>query len=784
MLHGQPMSCDSPGSAPDTRRATESLLIDTSSVPFDFEVLWTEVDAICQAILGWETSASTCSTQAMASAVTKAYVLVYHLVSHPCVNIPRVHFDGKDQSEGQQALAVYLRFCKVLQNHLTRNVLPRIQGLADSGASLMEVYLQQWRSFLVAVTNLKTVFSSLAPTWNSLGFAENPFERIEDIALNNWAQTILDPNTQRQLRTELAAYVTQERKDGKASRKGRFVTELRDVLAMLPDQGYYKTILESTYLADLRKHYADKAKTLSTKDVYAYAMDALNCIEVESERAGKYLQSNKLAIDQLVNVLVEENMGFFQRSSFADWMGDWKSPELREKVYSMYNLLSRSRRVGLPFLEERFTNSVVEMTAKEIQATVREGGRDGYGSIIRAFLGVIKRLRDAVTDAFHEDACMVEAMENGLRHGLFVGGRDVIDYRALAERLAALFCGTFLPAERRPQEQMSIEDVVCVYFFLPDAEPSAKEVFLVLYQKQLARRLLSDEYNLALEQQALYLLVQVKQSPILFACRTMVRAVSKGVVFAAGTRLNGVDYRTAVLAKGTWPAVPTVSMALPDHLTTALQTLEANAAKSLPGQRIALAAPLSYGVVRMKLPDGAAQPSVLLKLNLLQICLVDQINKRPLWRFEELCEALGCSRKECARALAPFVAVKIIECEMPPTGPSEVKLGAAPVIPAEATQLTLIPEVTQVELLPSPGSSDTLGTKAVTRLHPQAVETCVMKCLKSQGSKSLDAIHEHVSRTLSPNIVTRKDLKAALEKLLAREFVLREEDTRKFRHLP
>lgn len=765
-------------------RATERLLIETTSVPFHFDTLWSEVEATFQSILRWETSAVASATQVIAASVTRAYVLVYHLLSHPCLDPPRVHFDGKDLSEGQQSLAVYLKFRNVLQSHLAKIVLPQVEGDRRGVLPTTEAYVHQWRSFLVAVTNLKTVFSALAPTWVSLGFEENPFEDIEKNALNIWAETVLTAEIQRRIEAELTAYAAGECEGSADACSGEYVRELKDTLAMLPDQTYYTTILERIYVTGLRKHFTHRAHLMRSDGVHFYAAAVLKVFEEESERAGKYLKSKKLAIDQLVSIFVDENIDFFQTSSFADWMGDWKSPETRQQIYCVYNLLSRSRRVGLPLLEERFTAAVVEMTAGDIRKAVMAGAKDGYGSIIHAFLVVIKGLRDVITDAFHEDACMVEAMENGLRNGLFVGGRGVIDYKLLAERLAALSCGAFQPTEMHRQDQLTIEDIVCVYFFLLDSEPSAKEVFLVSYQKQLARRLLSGEYDAQLEQKALSLLVQVKQSPILFACRTMIRAVGEGSIRAACLDADGVSCQVVVLPRGTWPAPQAVDFQIPAHLQSVIDRLGARVSKSLVEQRVTLATALSGGVVRMKLPAGSPLPFVRLHVSLLQMCVLDLLNRRPALAFQELHEALGSLSRDTTAALAPFVAAGIVECALPPTAATTVRLNPRPSFPPGTARLTLIPEVTQVDLLPSPGSADALLGKGALHLHPQAVETRVVQLLKAEGPKALDEIHEHVARVLSPSPVSRADLKVALEKLLAREFVARDDTTKQFKYLP
>jgi hypothetical protein len=236
----------------DLDRSLNELLIDSVSVPFDFPNLWKEVTQKCSSVLKWESVfVGENAAQEMCNTVMDAYALVYHLISHPCSNTPLVKVNGKEIWEGQQIMAVYSLQGAIFEQHLLNTVISAFGN--EDNKSTIQTYVRLWRSFLVAVVNIKTVFSSLADKWCLLGLDDNPLDRTEDIALRKWSTVVLTPNVVAQLRKELRALLAEERTGGYA-RDLSFAVEIKDELSMLPDSTHYRNIVEVDYIRDMCDH--------------------------------------------------------------------------------------------------------------------------------------------------------------------------------------------------------------------------------------------------------------------------------------------------------------------------------------------------------------------------------------------------------------------------------------------------------------------------------------------------------------------------------------------------
>lgn len=766
----------------DLDRSLNDLLIDSVSVPFDFPILWKEVTQKCGSILKWEsTFVGESAAQEMCNTVMDAYALVYHLISHPCNNTPLVKVNGKEIWEGQQIMAVYSLQGAIFEQHLLNNVIS-VFG-QETSSSTIQTYVRLWRSFLVAVVNIKTVFSSLADKWSLLGLEDNPLDRTEDIALRKWSTIVLTPNIVAQLRRELRALLAEERAGGCVPDLS-FAVEIKDELSMLPDSNYYRNIVEVDYIRDMCDHCWSKARATAERDLFEYSKVCLGLIDEELVRAEKFLTNRDHAIDRLIETLVDDRIIVFQSPKASEWLDAVGDAEANVKLQTLFRLLWWSKGKGAPLLEGVFKDSVARNTAAQLGKAVRAAAEltDTYAHIIECFAAIVKKYRCVVKSVFDNNGCMLEAMDDGLRCG-FVSMRSV-NYKKLADRLAA-FSNSILG--RSGATTLQMEDVVSVYYFLPDAENTAKDAFLVSYQAHLAKRLLLHHYDEKREQRAMEQLVQIKQSPILFCCRSMLRTTRNQSIYLGASMVDGVIVNPALLSRGTWPHLPhavTTEATLP-ACSHQIEVANEQCMKRRHGQKIEFSAPYSSTVVRMELPPGAGadKKSVRLKLSFLQACIVDRFNTNTEWTFLDLCNALKVGDGECLSALTPLVKATVLQLGGAPGPTCRVSLGPCNGLVGDVIDLLPL-EFHAFSQSAAAKPREQRAQQSTARANPQRLESQVVHLLKQKGALSAEELMAFLTAAMKPLVVPRGELKRVLEKLIERSFIVRDATHKKFTYSP
>ncbi|KAG5500543.1 hypothetical protein JKF63_03637 [Porcisia hertigi] len=758
------------------------LLIDSVSFPFDFPTLWKEVSSNCSSILQWEANfKGEGAAQAMCNTVMDTHLLVYHLVSHPCSNTPPVKVNGKGVWEGQQIMAVYSLQGSIFENHLLKNVMPSFFQ-ADS-ATVVQTYVRSWRSFLVAVVNIKTIFLSLADKWSLLGLEDSPLERTEDIALKTWSSVVLTPKMVCQLGKELRAIFAAERA-GHSSPDISFAVEIGDELSMLPDSKYYRNILEADYIRDMCDYCVTKVRGVIESDIFAYAKLCLQLIEEESRRAEKFLSSKDHAVDRLVETLVDDRISAFECRRLSECFSSLGQRETNEKLQCVFRFLWWSKSKGAPLMEGIFKESVGQQTSTALSEVVSavSDDTDAYAAVIKCFVSIIRKYRDVVMSVFDYNGCMLEAMDEGLRCG-FTSLRT-LNYKRLADRLAFFFNVILGNAE---STELRLEDVVSVYYFLPDAEDTAKDAFLASYQRYLANRLLLHRYDEVMEQRSMEQLVQIKQSPILFCCRSMLKATSTQSIYVGASSVEGVKVNPVLLSRGMWPSLPhtVVRPGVCDSVVRQIEEAQRICSKRRHGQKIEFSALYSSAVIRMPRPAGssAAGDSVRLRVSFLQMCILDHFNAKSQWTVQELCEHLQVSDEECAFSLKPLTRATVLRLSGAMEPSSIVSIGACDGLISDVMNVMPLEFYSFVHrtVFKSHGHR-TLQSAA--KANPQGMESRIVHTLKQSGPKTTEELMQCLISAMHPVIVSRGELKRVLEKLTERGLLARDNSQRKFVYSP
>ncbi|CCW62285.1 unnamed protein product [Phytomonas sp. EM1] len=784
-------------------QAIDNLLIDTASTPLDFLETCEHVMDICKKAFAWSLCKEAVSPQVVVDNIATAYLLVYHLVSHPCSNIPDATPKSGQVMESQQLYLVHEKMKTIIEQHLVDKVLPKFHSCLASHDLIIELYVEQWKFFLVCVANLKAIFSYLLQVYNSIEHPDNTLKNTEDTALLKWSDIILTEEIQQYLAHELLDLAAENRQNENVleykessfsveshnhlysemnelasqttavnpdqCNKASYVSEVRDALVILPNLEFYRTIIEDNYICEMCHYYTTESARLERLGIYEYSIRGLKLIEKETEQAGQYLLSKRVALDRLVDVFVDQHELFFEASPLGKWLGE-NYESNQDKILSVYKLLSLSENVGIPFIESLFTKTVTNLIASEIERVIMATGGDTYGRIIHSFLGIVKQLKSLVADVFFSNVGMIEAMETGIRQSILQCSEST-NFKSLAKRLASLSSDALIRSKDEADATLTIEDIVCVYYFLPDVEPSVKETFLIEYQNRLARRLLFEEYDLSREKRVLSLLAQVQQSQTLFFCRSMIKDIDTEVARLKSFVKDGIAVSPTMISGGMWPPLPTIDPRLPEPLDKIVQQSHQEAVQKHFRCQVKLSAGFSSGILVVNFPK---KPSFRLRVSLLQLRITLCFNTKAEWRLSDLCERIGCSETECCSSLEPLIKRTILQSVYPLEAISVIRVGTFRKINF-SNDLNLIPDTSREPLILLTNSNTNGTTDTKPQLSSYAIESRIVQLLKSKGPQPLDQLLQHLNDIFHPLQVSVLELKKQLEGLLSRRFIERDE---------
>ncbi|CCW68623.1 unnamed protein product [Phytomonas sp. Hart1] len=783
-----------------------NLLIDNVSTPLDFVETCEHVTTICKQTFSWSLCEEVVSPQVIVNNITTAYILVYHLVSHPCSNIPDTIPEHAQIIEGQQIYLVYENMKTMIGQHLIDKVLPKFCLCLTSRDSIIELYVQQWKFFLVCVVNLKAIFSSLLQCYNSMEHTENKLKNTEDTALLKWSDIILTEEVQEYLSHEFLDLATENRYNVNGLKhqnhsldfvespetlhfydanelasptdavnsdrrsKVSYVSEVRDALVMLPNPEFYKGIIEDNYISEMCHYYTVESGLMESLGIYEYSIRTLGIIQRETEQAKRYLLSKHVALDKLVDVFVDQHELYFEESPLESWLRDSNETK-RKEILSVYKLLSLSENVGVPFIQSLFTQTVTKLIASEVERVAMTTGGDTYGRIIHTFLTITNQLKHLVSDVFFSNVGMIEAMEKGIRQSILQCSESV-NFKSLSKRLVSISSDALVRSECETDISLTIEDTVCVYYFLPDSEPSVKEIFLIEYQNYLARRLLFEAYDLSREKAVLNLLAQVQQNQSLFFCRSMVKDIETEAARLKSYAKGGIAVSPIIISGGMWPSSPRIAARLPDSLQGIIQESYQEAIKRHFRSQVNLSMGFSSAILVVNFPH---RPPFRLRVSLLQLCIALSFNLKNEWKLSDLCEQIGCSEADCSFALGPFIKKTILQSIYPLETISVIRVGTFKKV-GFSKYFNLIPDTFREPLILLSNCNMNTTTHTKLQLGSHAIESRIVQLLKNKGPQPFDQLLQDLNTIFHPSQVSVFEFKKRLENILARGFIERDQD--------
>ncbi|PWV19292.1 putative cullin 2 [Trypanosoma cruzi] len=773
---------------------------------FDFGVLWNKVDSVCNKILGW-TDSPEFRGQTVIQQVVRAYTIVYRLVSAPCLDCPKLVRGTNAQqdtigggSEGTQALVVYYLLRETIRKRLSSVVTHRLKmSLTAEPPTLLQVYLTEWKTFIIAVNHLKVVFSYLHSPWQKHELpSEQPLLPTEVVALVQWSDIIMSPEICEGLAEQIFNLISRDRLHRLDEGSTSLVRDISHSLAMLNDPRHtaYSSLIEESYLVHLQRFYKENINVLKAGGILSYIERSLIIFEDEMERVNRILNKCTMLpmLQRLSDVLIDSEIPYI-KSYLPTWI-------LNDRGYflnKMYQLLSKNS-TGLLVLKEIFEKCVFEKGVEDIsricEASIR-ANENVYKAVLEGIISVHTYFL-RVSESFEGNEVLEKAMLSGLEK-ILTTLAYVKSYHILGEELARFAHTKLKSNESKEQCEGILREIVTVFQLLP-----SKSSFLESYPKFLSVRLLFEPYSEEQERFAIRTISQATEctSDFVYRCEVMLMDVTENSVslrdmFDAkyGSSHNKSSewlFQPSVLTSYSWPdASCDVNLPTPSILLPKMREFQLFYSQVRPKRHISFVSRCSRGVVRMNLPRDSRVPSIDLCVGQSQLLLAECFNNRTDWSIGNLLQTMEVTNNEIfLRSLNAFAGCGILEV-YDEGGPVDLPLRS--VMAGKYVRLGSNPDTRKRKLnlfpcdweggfqIATVSSNDFVSDPVdashhmVDQLKAPAVQATLVRVFKASGTLSFYELMEKVKdespQKFMPSV---QQVKVALEFLISRGFVIRD----------
>ncbi|CBH18162.1 cullin 1, putative [Trypanosoma brucei gambiense DAL972] len=770
---------------------------------FQFTPLWESVDYVCSIILSWYDFPDFKGGEALQQLV-RAYTIVCRLVSSPCTGCPplarpSVERDIVTAAEVTQSLVVYSRICDMIRKRLDTVVGMRFRDAAEQPPPrLLEDYIVEWKRFITSVNMLKFVFSYLHGPWQKYGVPPGLMQSTEVIALNKWSEMLMNTNFQEALTNQIFELVAMDRHHHPNMERAQILREVGHALGVVSDarSNWYVTLVEERYLQQLTDFCKLKTEEMKLGDVEHYIEEALTIFRDETERAIRLLAQSSIqpVVQRIAEVLINDELSFLDEFISSEIVKN-RVTQLRQ----LYSLLSQSQ-VGLRHLRDEFKKCVIEKGRREINEACERAKNSNTGVYQVALEKVISVYRDfqLPMKAFGDKGDFEKELIDGLHNVLTAC--SYLDPQNMLGREVARFAHNELISRklgvRCEEDEGNMNNIVILFRVLP-----TKNLFVETYPMYLCSRLLSTEYVVENERLLIQEITQTGECTRDFMnkCATMLNDVGEvserlSEQFRDKAGLTDLNFHPTVLNSYFWPNfLPEPEMAIPGYLQMKLLEFGKFFQDVCPRRHISYVNRLSQGVLRFNLSDASPVQGLDICVGVRHLPVAELFNCCAEWELQELIQSVGNDNSNsCLSAINDFAKHGILDIHE--EGGVTLKSHLREVLPGCRVSIGRTPDIRNRKIVlhetkldretkvDGAGSSDfsperydvNTTTEQMVALSTQAT---LIRAFKSEGTASFSQLFERVENEspahLKPSI---QQMKVALEFLISREFVRRNED--------
>ncbi|KEG13068.1 putative cullin 2 [Trypanosoma grayi] len=665
--------------------------------------------------------------------------------------------------------------------------------------NLLRAYVAHWKTFIVAVNNLKVVFSYLHGPWQKYGLPpEHPLLPTGTVALLQWSEVVTTREICDALSTQIFDYVDLDRRKKLDDATSALLREVSQSLGMLNDQRHtlYVLLIEEPYVGLLYNHTREKIPQLKSEGIVAYVERANSIFDIEAERANRLLNKSSLSVvmHRLADALINDELSYLK-----EIMPDWILTNSAVCLRRLYRLMLKSTS-GMTELKNAFQKCVFEKGTDEVkrrcEKCIRSNGNI-YKAILEAVISVHAFFEEVKT-AFDQNEGLMTAMCSGLA-SVLSDTAHAKNPKMLGQELAQLADTELKSCGTEDHCEYVVKQIVTLFQLLPLKNP-----FLEAYPKYLSSRLLFDDFKEKYERLAILHISRIKDcsSDFVHRCEVMLSDVTENSVALRdmfySSRIEGQSFakrlfHPIIIRSYTWPDAPcSLPLPVPPFLTHWMSEFQAFFVNRRPRRHIVYNHRLSRGVVRMSFPRGSRLASIDLYIGQSQLILTECFNRHAEWSLSGLVQAMEVKNQDiCLCAINTFAREGILEV-YGATGltalplrtliPNQyVRIGSKPNTTLRRLELFAFEEEGHSQI--ASGDSTMLSKHhvdaaydAMDKMKSSAIQAIVIRIFKSNGVLSFTELVEKVrDESLAKFTPSVQQIKVALEFLIGRGFVRRDD---------
>ncbi|KAK5980287.1 putative e3 ubiquitin ligase cullin 1 component [Trichostrongylus colubriformis] len=565
-----------------------------------------------------------------------------------------------------------------LTNFIESYVKDRLEGARDLlGEDLLRYYTTQWSEFRFSSKVVDGIFSYLNRHWikRELDEGNGNIYMIYTLALVIWKRSLFMESKER-VTDAVLDLIRRERNGETISRK--LIRDVTDCYVELgieedetPDQvrsaqpnpnaklKVYMDHFEAKFLRETENYYANEAQAfLESNPLTEYMKKVERRLEDERARCDMYLHmaTQEPLSKTCEKVLIEAQLELFQ-NEFGALLEANKDDDLAR----MYKLCERVED-GLNNLRSALESHITKEGLAAI-AKVADTAFTDAKLYVTTILAVHNRYSSLVGNAFQNESGFIQALDKAATTFINkneVTSRSTSQQMSKSPELLAKYCDQLLRKSSKMPEENELEDmltqVMVVFKYIED-----KDVFSKFYTKMFSKRLISE--TSASEEAEVSLINKLKQMCGFEYTNRLSKMINDTQIskdscaefrdYLSNRNVDlGIDFNMLILSSGSWPALPTLKMHLPQKLNVAIEQFTAFYNSKHSGRKLTWACIVRIMKTRKRISHSQLMTEVLQQLSARFKPSVEMVKRC----ISQLIEKEYMRRDEAAREMYEYMA--------------------------------------------------------------------------------------------------------------------------------
>ncbi|KAI9012620.1 Cullin family-domain-containing protein [Phycomyces nitens] len=416
----------------------------------------------------------------------------------------------------------------------------------SQGVEFLEIVNKLWKNHCDQIPQLRCIFLNMDRIYlNSMTKSES----IWNMGIELFSACYLKhPNIREKLIHNLLSQIQEERDQHPIN-----TTLLQSNLRMLIDLSLYHSEFEGRLLEETRSYYkAEGDRLMESMSMSDYLIHVSTRAHQESAiRLKKYFdKSSKSALTKIVEEeLLSSRVNTILDKSFNHFMGAYKVDDL-SMVYRLFAKVNK-----LDVCVKYFINYIKRKGSSILRD--HAGGKDPIPALAN-----FKRKTDTVVEhSFEEDTLFVNGMKDGVDY--FVNLRQNNATELLARH-------TDYALRNSKVDEKALDQTIVFFRVL-----QSKDIFEVLYKRDLAKRLLLDVMNRNAEKLMLAKMKKEygnaytsKMEGMLQDIKTSNELMNEFRTKTGYDESQELEFRANILTSGFWPSYTPVEINLPSQVNS------------------------------------------------------------------------------------------------------------------------------------------------------------------------------------------------------------------------